>query len=110
MFFISVFDHNCNLLVPRPWTSKLHEKSSAPNREHSALQKMKFINFFLFLWVILLSWIRIKGPHDPIQIRITRLPPTQNLKESEAGNIEQCWVRHSTQKKNQSHKGRRKKR
>ncbi len=43
---------NCNFLVPRLPTSKLLEKPSALKREHPALQKMKFINFFLFLWVI----------------------------------------------------------
>jgi hypothetical protein len=32
--------------------SKLQEKPSALIREHPALQNMKFLNFFLFLWVI----------------------------------------------------------
>ncbi len=32
--------------------SKLQEKLSALKREHPALQKIKFINFFLFLWII----------------------------------------------------------
>jgi hypothetical protein len=32
--------------------SKLQEKPSAFKTEYSALQKMKFINFFLCLWVI----------------------------------------------------------
>jgi hypothetical protein len=32
--------------------SKLQEKPSALKREHPALQKMKFIYFFLCLWVI----------------------------------------------------------
>ena len=32
--------------------SKLQEKPSALKREHPALQKMKFMNFFLCLWVI----------------------------------------------------------
>jgi hypothetical protein len=32
--------------------SQLQEKPSALKREHPALQKMKFINFFLCLWVI----------------------------------------------------------
>ncbi len=31
---------------------KLKEGPSALNREHQALQKMKFIKFFLCLWVI----------------------------------------------------------
>ncbi len=34
---------NCNLLIPRPplKMSKLHEKPSAPKREHPTLQEMK---------------------------------------------------------------------
>jgi hypothetical protein len=32
--------------------SKLQEKPLALRREHSALPKMKFMNFFVFLWVI----------------------------------------------------------
>jgi hypothetical protein len=31
--------------------SKLQEKHSALKREHAVIKKMKFINFFLFLWV-----------------------------------------------------------
>ncbi len=50
----------CNLLM-----SKLQEKPSALKREHPTLQKMKFINFFLCLWVI----FALLDP-DPIQIRI----------------------------------------
>jgi hypothetical protein len=33
-------------------TSKLKKKPSALKREHTALQNMKFLNLFLFLWVI----------------------------------------------------------
>jgi hypothetical protein len=33
-------------------TSKLQEKPSALKREHPALQNMKFLDFFIFLWVI----------------------------------------------------------
>jgi hypothetical protein len=33
--------------------SKLQKKPSALKREHPALQSMKFLNFFLLLWVIL---------------------------------------------------------
>jgi hypothetical protein len=33
-------------------TSNLQEKPSALKREHPALQNIKFLNFFLFLWVI----------------------------------------------------------
>jgi hypothetical protein len=32
--------------------SKLQEKPSALKREHAVLQNMKFLNFFLFLWVL----------------------------------------------------------
>ncbi len=32
--------------------NKLQEKPSTLKREHPALQNMKFLNFFLFLWVI----------------------------------------------------------
>jgi hypothetical protein len=32
--------------------SKLQKKPSALKREHLALQNMRFLNFFLFLWVI----------------------------------------------------------
>jgi hypothetical protein len=43
---------NCNLLNPRPpkRTSNLQENPSALKRERP---NMKFLNFFLFLWVIL---------------------------------------------------------
>jgi hypothetical protein len=40
------FIQNCNLLIPR------QEKPSALNREHPAIQNMKFLYFFLLLWVI----------------------------------------------------------
>jgi hypothetical protein len=33
-------------------TPKLQEKPSALKREHPAIQNMKFLHFFLFLWVI----------------------------------------------------------
>jgi hypothetical protein len=53
-FYLFIIIKNYNL--PIPWhpqrTSKLQEKPSALKREHSALQNMKFHNFFLFLWVI----------------------------------------------------------
>jgi hypothetical protein len=39
--------------------STLQENPSALKREHPALQKMKFINFFLCLWVIFAIWIHI---------------------------------------------------
>ncbi len=45
---------NCNLPIPRsPYrTSKLQKKPWALKREHPALQNMKLLNFFFFLWVI----------------------------------------------------------
>jgi hypothetical protein len=53
-FFLIFLIKNCNLLIPRPpsRTSKVQEKPSALKRGHPALQKIKFSNFFLFLWVI----------------------------------------------------------
>jgi hypothetical protein len=53
---------NYNLPITRPLerTSKLQKKPSAFKREHPALQNMKFLNFFLHLWVILPSWIWIR--------------------------------------------------
>jgi hypothetical protein len=62
----------CNLLM-----SKLQEKPSALKREHPALQKMNFVNFFLCLWVIFA--LLNSDPHtdpgtplnlDPIRILI----------------------------------------
>jgi hypothetical protein len=43
-----------SLLIPRPpiRTPKLQEKPSALKREHPALQNMKFLYFFQFMWVI----------------------------------------------------------
>jgi hypothetical protein len=46
-FLLSFFDQKLQLVL-----SKLYEKPSALKREHPALQKMQFINFFLCLWVI----------------------------------------------------------
>ncbi len=45
---------NYNLPIPRPpqRTSKLQKKPSALKRKHPELQNMKFLNFFLLLWVI----------------------------------------------------------
>jgi hypothetical protein len=58
-------------------TSKLQEKPSALKREHQALQKMKYINFFLFLCVTfaLLDPDRKSGygSRDPIESGSTTL-------------------------------------
>ncbi len=45
---------NYNLLIPRPpeRKSKPQKRLSALKREHPALHNMKFLNFFLLLWVI----------------------------------------------------------
>jgi hypothetical protein len=45
---------NYNLPIPRSpeRTYKLQKKPSALKRERPALQNMKFLNFFLLLWVI----------------------------------------------------------
>jgi hypothetical protein len=53
---------NFNLLIPRPpkRAPKLQEKPSALKREHPVLKNMKILDFFLFLWVFLPSWIRIR--------------------------------------------------
>jgi hypothetical protein len=58
---------NYNLSIPWPplRTSKLQKKPSTLKREHQALQNIKFLNFFLLLWVI----FALVDP-DPIGIRI----------------------------------------
>jgi hypothetical protein len=45
---------NYNLPIPRPpeRTSKLQKKPPALKRKHPALENMKYLNFFLLLWVI----------------------------------------------------------
>jgi len=42
---------------------RIQEKLSALKNEHPALQNMKILYFFLYLWVILPSWIRIRIHH-----------------------------------------------
>jgi hypothetical protein len=76
---------NYNLPIPRLplGTSKLQKKFSALNREHPAVQDMKFLKFFYFCGSFLLCWIWIRIPNtdldpdamawlnpDPIRIRI----------------------------------------
>ncbi len=74
------YNQNCNLLIPRP------PYRTALKAEHPALQKGKFINFFLFLWIILLTWIRIRiwihGPHC-IQIQTGSVSGFTTLPEPE---------------------------
>jgi hypothetical protein len=38
--------------MPPERTSKIQKKPSALKREHPAFQSIKFLNFFLLLWVI----------------------------------------------------------
>ncbi len=47
IFFISFFDQKLQFT----YVQATGEKPSALKREYRALQKMKFINFFLCLWV-----------------------------------------------------------
>ncbi len=54
-FLQSFFDQKFNLLM-----SKLQEKPSALKREHPALKKMKFMNFFYACGSFFPSWIRIR--------------------------------------------------
>jgi hypothetical protein len=53
-FFFFFGSKNYNLPIPRPLsrTPKLQEKPSALKKEHPALQNMKILYLFLFLWVI----------------------------------------------------------
>ncbi len=48
-------------------TSKLHEKPSTLKREHPALQKMKFINFFSFSHSHFYPLESEYGSRDPIK-------------------------------------------
>ncbi len=52
IIFLWIKKHN--LPIPRHLQrkSKLQKKPSAAKREHPALQNMKFLNYFLLLWVI----------------------------------------------------------
>ncbi len=45
-------DQKVQFTRPPQRTSKLRKKPSALKREHPELQQMKFLNFFLLLWVI----------------------------------------------------------
>ncbi len=61
---------NCNCLIPRP--PKRESTPSALKTERTALQNIKFLNFFLILWVIFalldpdpdpLSWLNLDPKH-----------------------------------------------
>jgi hypothetical protein len=54
--------------------SKLHEKPSAFKREHRSLQKIKFINFFLCLWVIFALLDSDTDPGTPLNADSMRIP------------------------------------
>jgi len=64
IFFFSFFDHKFQFTYPyvssKDVQVTVEEKPSALKKEHPALQKMKFINCFLFFWAILPSWIQIR--------------------------------------------------
>jgi hypothetical protein len=60
-------------------TSKLQEKPSALQRDHPALQKLKFTNCFIFFWVI----FALLDPETPIRIRIQSGSGSATLKESQ---------------------------
>jgi hypothetical protein len=51
--------------------SKLQDKPSALRREHPALQKMKFINFFYVCGSFLSSWIRIQSGSGPTALTVS---------------------------------------
>jgi hypothetical protein len=60
-FLYLFFIKNCNLLM-----AKLKEKPSTLKRKHPTLQEMKFINFFLCLWVFFCPPSG-SGSRDPIE-------------------------------------------
>ncbi len=66
------------------WTHKLQEKPSALYREHPALQNMKILYFFPYLWVILPSWIRIR-------IRIQNVDPDSD-QQNNFIRIQWIWI------------------
>jgi hypothetical protein len=51
-FFFKFFSQKLQFTYPKKRTPRLQENPSALKREHPALQHMKFLYFFLFLWVI----------------------------------------------------------
>jgi hypothetical protein len=77
-FFLSFLDQRSKIAI---YLCPSYRRSlSALKREHPALKKMKFINFFYVCGSFLTSWIRIENPDpntdpgtplnpDPIRIR-----------------------------------------
>jgi hypothetical protein len=51
-FVISFFDQKLQFTYPEASRKDVQATREVLKREHPALQKMKCINFFLFLWVI----------------------------------------------------------
>ncbi len=86
-FFDLYLNKNSNLLM-----SKLQEKPSALKREHQALQKIKFINFFHVCGSFLPSWIRTANP-DTVQIQGPHYvhPDPQNWFSGEKRNLATCF-------------------
>jgi hypothetical protein len=88
------------LLILRP-PSKVQEKPSALKSEHPALQNMKFLNFFYFLWVIFalldpdLADQNQSGPYpDRIQIHNTALLQVKGLPLASSGDGGNCNKNH----------------
>jgi hypothetical protein len=86
IFFIK----NCNLLM-----SNLQGKPSALKGEHPALQKMKFIKFFLCLWVIF-AFLEPNpdcesGSVDPIESGSNPDPDPQHRKTVNQSNNLTFW-------------------
>jgi hypothetical protein len=52
-FFISFFDQKLQFTYPYASIKNIHSKLQlSALGEHSSLQKMKFINYFILFWVI----------------------------------------------------------
>ncbi len=84
---------NCNLFVPRLlWrTSELQEKPSALKKRTSSTSNLKFLNFFLFLWIIfaLLYPDPHSGSSRSKSVRI-RIQPTKINADSDPADKNQC--------------------
>ncbi len=62
------FIKNCNLLIPMsPWRPS-YMRSLHPSKENVQHLNMKFLHFFLFLWIIFAPWIQIRIPNPVPEI------------------------------------------
>jgi hypothetical protein len=61
-----LLDQKLQYTIPKPpyRKSKLQKKHSTLKREHPALQKLKFLNFFYFCGSFLPSWIRMDPDYE----------------------------------------------